>query len=108
MLTQQLERIAIWQQVQAQVVARLPVRRNLQDRRPADAAVGDEHEVAEALPIATCFDWQGYAAEILPVTDEGLPLHGEVHPPLLVQGGQQAGGQFGQGLPQQGVAAGAR
>ncbi|MNC32078.1 hypothetical protein D3C75_804200 [compost metagenome] len=48
------------------------------------------------------------AAEILPVTDERLPLHCEVHPPLLVQGGQQAGGQFGQRLPQQGVAAGAR
>ncbi|MNG26001.1 hypothetical protein D3C84_1109250 [compost metagenome] len=27
------------------------------------------------------------AAQLLPVTDEGLPLHGEVHPPLLVQGG---------------------
>ncbi len=47
-----------------QRVADVPVRGNLQNRRAADAAMGDQHEVAESAAVAVRSDRQRDAAEV--------------------------------------------
>ena len=56
---------SVGQQVQAQVVAGLPVGGDLQDRRAADAAMGDQHVGTEARAVAAALDRQGDAAQVV-------------------------------------------
>ena len=56
--------IAIWRQVDSDRVALVPIRRNLQDRRPAQPAVGDQHLFPESLMIRGNDDFRGDACQI--------------------------------------------
>jgi hypothetical protein len=53
---QELDGVVAGHQVQLQRIAGLPVRGDLQDRRPADAAMGDQHGIAKGLSIAARLD----------------------------------------------------
>src|SRR5260370_8120081 len=46
----------------------LPIRRNLQDRGTTQAAMGDQHLLAELLPVARTADFAGNAPHIPPPT----------------------------------------
>ena len=62
---EEFEGVHIGHEIQAQVVARLPIGGDLQDRRAAETAMGDQQIGTEAGPVAAAFDRQGHAAEVL-------------------------------------------
>src|SRR6201996_7553184 len=60
--------ILVWREIDTQIVARLPIRGNLQNRRPADTAMGKQHARAKAtLADPRLYLRQGHAGQILVV-----------------------------------------